>query len=166
MYHWFYTYGDSRNKALCEQYVQTTVHYLKVSVILTVAAVPEGFLAVVIVWLDLCARRMAYCSPFSRDLPSVEIMGRCTIICFGKTSILTTSCVFVVDVVTLRVQSEELSVYDLEDSKYEIILNSVTRSGAQVINPLACNADLDMLCTVAVFCNESNLYRTVVLFTD
>ncbi|CCW66645.1 unnamed protein product [Phytomonas sp. Hart1] len=159
MFHWFYHHENNDNEVWYERYVQPTVHCLKVAVALAVAAIPEGLPAVVTTCLALGTRRMSRCNAFVRDLPSVETLGRCTVICSDKTGTLTTNCMSVVEVATAGLHSKTLNVYKIEDSKYDIITNSITSDRAPSIKPLACNAALDMLSTVAVLCNESSLYR-------
>lgn len=154
--HWFKTHTPSENERWYERYIQPTIHSLKVAVALAVAAIPEGLPAVVTTCLALGTRKMAQHNAFVRDLPSVETLGRCTVICSDKTGTLTTNMMSVAKIVTAE-SVTKLRTYDIQDSKFNVVGGTVSRGGAPAGNVLDDDAALDMLATVAVMCNDASL---------
>ncbi|KPA73157.1 putative mitochondrial calcium-translocating P-type ATPase [Leptomonas pyrrhocoris] len=154
--HWFKTHTPAESERWFERYIHPVIHSLKVAVALAVAAIPEGLPAVVTTCLALGTRKMAQHNALVRDLPSVETLGRCTVICSDKTGTLTTNMMSVAKVVTAESISS-LRTYDIHDSKFNVVPGAVSRNGALVENVLDEDAAVDMLATVAVLCNDASL---------
>ena len=70
---------------------------LEVSIALSIAAVPESMLAVIMVILATAVRRMSLKKALIKRLPSVETLGSTSIICSDKTGTLTQNKMTVVE---------------------------------------------------------------------
>ncbi len=68
---------------------QGLMHMVEVGVSLSIAAVPEGLLAVTTMTLAVGMQRMARMNALVRRLPAVESLGSTTVICTDKTGTLT-----------------------------------------------------------------------------
>ncbi|KAG5487772.1 hypothetical protein LSCM4_07450 [Leishmania orientalis] len=154
--YWFKTHTPATEETWFEHYVEPTVHSLKVAVALAVAAIPEGLPAVVTTCLALGARKMARCNALVRDLPSVETLGRCTVICSDKTGTLTTNMMSVSEVVTME-PSGKACEYNIHDSRFNVVAAAVLHNGTPAGDVLGNDAALDMVATIATLCSDAAL---------
>lgn len=140
-----------------DTYVEPVTHCLKVAVALAVAAIPEGLPAVVTTCLALGTRKMAAHNALVRNLPSVETLGRCTVICSDKTGTLTTNMMSVAEMMTMC-KDGSLRKYTVTDSKFNIAPHSIHEYGKVVANALAHDNALAQVAAVCALCNDSTLH--------
>ncbi|EPY31299.1 hypothetical protein AGDE_09121 [Angomonas deanei] len=157
MLRWFQIHEFSPEEGFFERYVTPTIHSLKVAVALAVAAIPEGLPAVVTTCLALGTQRMAKHNAIVRVLPSVETLGRCTVICSDKTGTLTTNKMSVQQVVTLG-DDEKLQVYTLENTEFEPKPGCVKEKGVVKRNVTLENTAMEMLTATGTLCNDAALF--------
>jgi P-type Ca2+ transporter type 2A len=154
--HWYKTHIPTEEERWYERYVRPIIHSLKVAVALAVAAIPEGLPAVVTTCLALGTRKMARHNALVRDLPSVETLGRCTVICSDKTGTLTTNMMSVTKVLTAS-SHDSFCIYEIQDSKFNVVAGAVTKNGVLQRKPLEEDKAVDMLATIAALCNDASL---------
>jgi len=137
-------------------YMEPIVHSIKLAISLAVAAIPEGLPAVVTTCLALGTRKMARQNALVRNLPSVETLGCCTVICSDKTGTLTTNMMSVSRVLTFN-NEEKLQEYQVADSQFNVVDGQVTLNGATVQNPVSADKALSQFALVCSMCNDSTL---------
>ncbi|PWV02167.1 Calcium ATPase SERCA-like [Trypanosoma cruzi] len=157
MVRWYSVHTPTPDEPWYERFIAPAIHCLKVAIALAVAAIPEGLPAVVTTCLALGTRRMARHNALVRDLPSVETLGRCTVICSDKTGTLTTNMMSVMEIFTLGVDGNPRE-YELKDSRFNVMPNVVTCGGKPVTSALETDGALSMLTNIAVLCNDASLH--------
>ena len=137
-------------------FAKGAIYYLKIAVSLGVAAIPEGLAVVITTCLALGTRKMAAKNAVVRNLPSVETLGSCSVICSDKTGTLTTNQMSVNKIVYINDRGDGLEELDVEGTSFAPE-GSVSLGGKVIENPAATSATVAQMTEVAALCNDAQL---------
>lgn len=135
-------------------WVKGAMYYLKISVSLGVAAIPEGLAVVITTCLALGTRKMAARNAVVRSLPSVETLGSCSVICSDKTGTLTTNQMSVTKVVAFTASDGGLAELDLIAKGAEGELRTADGKNA---DHLKASAAIQRILDVSQVCNDAQI---------
>ncbi|MBI4040927.1 MAG: cation-translocating P-type ATPase [Deltaproteobacteria bacterium] len=124
-----------------------TLMMLKIAIVLGVACIPEGLIAVVAIALALGVQRMAKKNAIIRRLPAVEALGAVTTICSDKTGTLTEGQMMAQ---AIFVNQQEISVTgNATDPQGKLFI------GTEPLEPLS--DELQKFFAVCTLCNNATL---------
>ncbi|MCJ1233328.1 hypothetical protein MMC14_001283 [Varicellaria rhodocarpa] len=133
-----------------------TVICILIAVSLGVAAIPEGLAVVITTCLALGTRKMAAKNAVVRNLPSVETLGSCSVICSDKTGTLTTNQMSINKLVFLDDHGRSLQEIDVEGTTFAPE-GSLSSNGKPLEDVAATFATVFKMAEVAALCNEAKL---------
>ncbi len=129
---------------------------MKIAVSLGVAAIPEGLAVVITTCLALGTRKMAAKNAVVRNLPSVETLGSCSVICSDKTGTLTTNRMSVSKAVFVNDDGTGFEEFEVEGTSFSPE-GAILCGREQLANPAASSRTLEQMTEVAALCNEAKL---------
>ena len=137
-------------------FAKGAIYYLKIAVSLGVAAIPEGLAVVITTCLALGTRKMAAKNAVVRNLPSVETLGSCSVICSDKTGTLTTNQMSVNKLLFLNDSGKGLEEVTVEGTSFapEGVVSS---NGKTLDHPAASSTTIAQITEVAALCNDALL---------